>query len=52
MTDEVVEPKQGNTDYSRNTISEQIKQTLSQDKELAKMIYAWLRTTGLKLTDY
>lgn len=44
--------REGNTEYVRHVVASQIKHALSQDQELAKQVFAWLRLQGLKLTDY
>ena len=49
---EVKEVTEGHSNYNRNELAQQIKQALANDQQLAKTIYAWLRSTGLKLTDY
>lgn len=42
----------GHSNYNRNELAQQIKRALANDQQLAKVIYAWLRSTGLKLTEY
>ena len=44
--------KEGNSDYVRWQQALAIQQLLSQDRGLATQIYAWLKTQGLKLTDF
>ena len=52
MQNDFTEVKEGQSDYIRPQVADQIKQALSQDRALALQIYAWLRIHGLKLTDY
>lgn len=52
MKEEYHEVKQGDSPYVRWQVAEQIKNAFKNDAELAKQMYAWLKTNGCTLSKY
>ncbi len=50
--DDITPVKEGNSNYDRRALLQDIKNRVSQDKTLAIQLYAWLKTTNIKITEF